>query len=753
MKNFRKQLSLLLALVMVFGLMSVGTWAAYEVTAETKALADVPADLTGKTVILHSNDVHGQIDGYAYIAALKAELVKRGAEVILADAGDFSQGDPYVSFYKGASAIEMMNAAGYDVVTLGNHEFDYGYDQLMDNLSKANFKVICADVLKDGKSILDPTCIYETKGGVKIGFFGMETPETQTKVNPSYVRDITFLSNSEGKTELFDCAKAQVEALKKEGADIIIGLVHLGVDLESAADSHRSADLLDKVEGIDLLIDGHSHTVMTAGEKDAAIQSTGTKFANIGVVVIDDASKKIESRFLIATKVMGGEDNKEVLSELDKDADVAAAAKKIADEVDAKYGAVFAKSEVELNGGAKVPGGNRNSETNNGDLITEAMLWSVLKEEGAVTVDKDHVVAITNGGGIRAAIKVGDVTMKDVNTVLPFGNTVAVVYVTGAELLEALEASTFCTPDYVGGFPQTTGIKWTLDTTKEFDANDETYPGSTYYGPKTINRVTIESINGKAFDKDATYAVVTNNFCADGGDTYYAFAAASAQFDTGIPLDEAVMEYVETVLGGVISASDYAFSDGEQTQIPAAVNVSGFTDVDASLWYAEAIKYVTTNKIMIGTGAGQFAPHTNITRAMVMKLIANMAGADTTPAAGEEWYAKAVEWAKANGISDGSDPTSPCKREDFAVMLYNYVKSQGGGFTGAWMFRLENPDADQISEAADEAMHWMVMNKILNGDEQGRLLPQSYATRAQMAQILLNISKSVLAPAAQEPAA
>jgi 5'-nucleotidase len=751
MKNIRKYLSLLLALVMVFGLMSVGTWAAYEVTAETKALADVPADLTGKTVILHSNDVHGQIDGYAYIAALKAEFVKRGAEVILADAGDFSQGDPYVSVSKGASAIEMMNAAGYDVVTLGNHEFDYGYPQLMDNLSKANFKVICADVLKDGKSILDPTYVYETKGGVKIGFFGLETPETQTKVNPGLIQGITFLSNSAGSTALNDCAQAQVDALKKDGADIVIGLWHLGVDDESAPDGHRSADVLAKLTGVDLVIDGHSHTVMTAGENNAAIQSTGTKFANIGVVVIDDASKKIESRFLIATKVMGGEENKEVLSELDKDADVAAAAQKIADAVDAKYGAVFAKSEVVLTGD-KAPG-NRSQETNNGDIITEAMLWSVLKEEGAVTVDKDHVVAITNGGGIRAAIKVGDVTMKDINTVLPFGNTIAVVYVTGAELLEALEASTFSAPTAVGGYPQTTGIKFTLDTTKEYDANAETYPGSTYYGPKSIQRVTIESINGKAFDKDATYAVVTNNFCAAGGDTYYAFKAASAQFDTGIPMDEAVMQYVETVLGGVISASDYAFSDGEQTQIPAVSNVGGFTDVDASLWYAEAIKYVTTNKIMIGTGAGQFAPHTNITRAMVMKLIANMAGADTTPAAGEEWYAKAVAWAIENGISDGSDPTSPCKREDFAVMLYNYVKSQGGGFTGAWMFRLENPDADQISEAADEAMHWMVMNKILNGDEQGRLLPQSYATRAQMAQILLNISKSVLAPAAQEPAA
>ena len=184
MKSINKALALVLAFVMTLSL-SVGASADYAVTADVKELGAVAADLTGKTVILHSNDVHGQIDGYAYIAALKAELAKRGAEVILADAGDFSQGDPYVSLSKGASAIEMMNAAGYDVVTLGNHEFDYGYAQLMENLGKASFKVICADVLKDGKTICDPNLVYTTKSGVKLGFFGMDTPEAQTKVNPA----------------------------------------------------------------------------------------------------------------------------------------------------------------------------------------------------------------------------------------------------------------------------------------------------------------------------------------------------------------------------------------------------------------------------------------------------------------------------------------------------------------------------------------------------------------------------------------
>ena len=551
MKNMRKYLAFVLALVMTLSL-SVSTMA-YDVTAETKTLSDIAADLTGKTVILHSNDVHGEIMGYAYIAALKAKLESRGAEVILADAGDFSQGDPNVSLSKGASAIEMINAAGYDVVSLGNHEFDYGYDQLMENLKSAKFKAICADILKDGTPILDPTFIYETKSGVKIGFFGLDTPEVRTATNPALIKGLTILNNSNGKTELYECAQKQVDDLKAAGVDIVVGLWHLGVDDFSGTDGHRSVDVIAKVSGIDIAIDGHSHTVMTAGEKGEAVQSTGTKFANIGVIIIDDASKKIEDRFLLPT------------TELDKDEAVTAAAQKIADAVNDELGAVFAKSEVELEGN-KAPG-NRNMETNNGDLITDAMLWTILKDEGSVTVPTANVVAITNGGGIRAAIKPGDVTKKDINTVLPFGNTITVVYISGAELLEVLEASTFSTPGAIGGYPQTAGIKWTLDTTKAYDANAETYPDSTYYGPKTINRVTIESINGKAFDPKATYAVATNNFCAAGGDTYYAFAAASAKFDTGIPLDEAVMAYVEQELGGVISAARYANTRGDLTQI------------------------------------------------------------------------------------------------------------------------------------------------------------------------------------------
>ena len=536
-------------------------WTPEQYAAAADIRTATAADYTGKTVILHSNDVHGQVDGYAWIAGLRTWFEGLGAKVILADCGDFSQGTVYVSTSKGSTAVDMMNAAKYDIVCLGNHEFDFGYEKLMENLSKAEFTALCANVTLDatGESILPATKVIETESGLKIGFFGLETPETVTKVNPGLIKMITFSTFD----KLYEDAKKAVQSLKDAGADLTIGLVHLGVDTESKANGYRSLDLLSKVDGIDFLLDGHSHTVMTAGPKGEKIQSTGTKFANVGVVVIDNETKAIEDHFLLPTYL-----GNKLFAMNGTDSAVTETARKLIADTDAEFNAVFATSEVVLNG-EKAPG-NRTEETNLGDLITDAMVWSVVKEGGIEQVEPHAVVGITNGGGIRATINAGEVTKKDINTVLPFGNTVAVVYVTGSELLEALEASTFCTPDAVGGFPQTSGIEWTLDTTKAFDQGAVYVldgKESSYYAPASINRVTIQKINGEEFNPEATYAVVTNNFCAAGGDTYNVFARNSSSFDTGIPMDEAVMAYVAEVLNGQITAGLYGAPAGRMTQI------------------------------------------------------------------------------------------------------------------------------------------------------------------------------------------
>lgn len=364
MKHTKKLLSLLLVLCLVLSLSC------------TAFAVDEAKPLDGKTVILHSNDVHGAIDLYAAMASLKADYEAQGAEVILADAGDYSQGTVYVSVNKGADAVTMMNATGYDVATIGNHEFDYGYAQLAENMKAAKFKVLCADVLgADGKTIFDANTIIE-KGGVKIGFFGLETPEAQTKANPKLIEGLKFLAGKDGK-ELYACAAAQVAALKEQGADIVVCLAHLGVD--ESSEPYTSYDLAKNVKGIDFIIDGHSHTVMTAGPNKEAIQSTGTAFANIGVITIDNATKKIVGNELKAvwhTEKNADGKSVTIVDYKTRDEKVAAAAKAIIDPIDKAYGEKFAVSKVELNG-AKAPNGNRDSETNLGDLITDAMLWKI----------------------------------------------------------------------------------------------------------------------------------------------------------------------------------------------------------------------------------------------------------------------------------------------------------------------------------------------------------------------------------------
>ena len=539
----RKVLALLLSVVMTLTLLVSSAW------------ADEPKPLDGKTVILHTNDVHGSIELYAKVAAMKGDYEARGAQVILADAGDYSQGTVYVSVNKGKDAVTMMNAAGYDVATIGNHEFDYGYAQLKSNLNSAGFKVVCANVLQDGSPVFDAYTMIN-KGGVQVAFVGLETPEAQTKANPALIQGLTFLAGD----EMYDAVQTQVDAARTAGADIVIVLTHLGVD--SSSEPNTSYDLYKKVTDIDFIIDGHSHTVMTKGPEGEPIQSTGTALNNIGVITIDNATKKIERNELIPIWHTEEVDGKEVpvYDYTKSDETVANAAKAIIDPIDADYDQKFAESAVDLNG-AKAPG-NRTEETNLGDLITDAMMWAIKTK--APGVDMNNAVAITNGGGIRAAIAKGDITKKDVNTVLPFGNTLAVVYVKGSELLEALEVSTYCTPKSLGGFPQFAGMEVELNTACEYDANDTTYPGSTYFGPKSINRITIKTVNGKAFDKDATYAVITNDFLAAGGDTYYAFAAAQTQFDTGLPLDEILMEYITVELNGVVT-DKYAAPQGRLT--------------------------------------------------------------------------------------------------------------------------------------------------------------------------------------------
>lgn len=704
----KKVLSLLLAVVMTFSL---------AVTAN--AAEETAQDLDGDIVILHTNDVHGAISGYAKVAALKDAYEARGAYVLLMDAGDFIQGDPTVSTSEGATAVELMNLAGYDVASMGNHEFDYGYQNLKDLEADADFTIVDANVLYNGQVAFEDNVVFTAPDGTKIGVFGLDTPETATKAHPAKIQGVTFMA----KDELYNFATQEAAALKKGGADVVIALTHLGVDEES--NPNRSTDLYARSTGIDFIVDGHSHTVMTEGENKEPIQSTGTALENVGVIVIDNATKKIEKNELVKLEGVKAEDET-----------VKALSDKIITDVDTRLGEVFAKTEVDLDGNRDP--GVRTKETNLGDLITDGILWYATKD-GKLDVPTDHVVALTNGGGIRASIKAGDISMKDINTVLPFGNTVAVIYISGASLLEALEASTYSLPTAIGGFPQVSGIRYTVVTGAKYDANAETYPGSTYYGPKSINRVTIESINGKAFNPKDTYAVVTNDFTAAGGDTYYTFKTSPKIVDTGVPMDTAVVEYIKTKLGGVVGKS-YASAQNR-------ITIKSYTDVVSTAWYAKYVDDVTAKELMGGSN-GKFDPNGNMNRAMLVTVLYRMAGSPDVEGKVSEkfkdckdgaYYEKAVLWAAANGIvggySDGTfKPTNPVNRQELAKILYGYdvfAKRVGQDFA----VELTYTDLDSIPDWALEAVNYCSAAGYLQGSN-GVFNPKGKTTRCQAAKVL-----------------
>lgn len=264
---------------------------------DIRSKSDIPADLSGKTVIVQTNDIHGKMGSYSKSASLKQELKDRGAEVILLDLGDYSVGSQDVSSSNGRNAIQAMNSSGYDLATIGNHEFDYGLTELKNNLSAARFTNICANIFCDnGAGLLQPNTIISSSG-LKIGFFGLCTPKTPLDLESSFTQGLKFLSGQ----ELYSCAQEQTDLLKSQGADLVICLSHLGQDRNAEPLNSSSIDVYANTSGIDLILDSHSHTAITSGPEKEPIQAAGVHYEYIGIVIIGNASGRIEDRFLVTT--------------------------------------------------------------------------------------------------------------------------------------------------------------------------------------------------------------------------------------------------------------------------------------------------------------------------------------------------------------------------------------------------------------------------------------------------------------------
>ncbi|SDY67028.1 5'-nucleotidase [Proteiniborus ethanoligenes] len=490
--NFKKTriLSLIVTLSMVLGLVFAPIVGVY---AEENTI---------EITIVHTNDTHSRVEagiGFAKIAAKVKELKEANPNTLLVDAGDTLHGQSFATISKGESIVKVMNAMGYDVMTPGNHDFNYGQDRLLELKELMEFPLIAANVIKtDGSPLLEPFVIKEV-GGLKIGIFGLATPETTVKTNPKNVIGLTFKDPVES-------AKEMVAKLKEEKVDAIIALAHLGIDEESVDTAYK---VRDNVEGIDLIIDGHSHTHLDKidnEEKATKIVQTGEYNNNLGIINLTFKDGKLES---IEPTLF----SLEAAAELEADADVAALIAEVKKGNEEITSVVVGKTDVVLVGERN---NVRGGETNLSNLITAAMLSA-----------SEADMAITNGGGIRASIEAGDITMGDIITVLPFGNYVIVKEYTGAQILAALEHGTASYPAAAGSFAQVAGATFTLDLNAE--------AGS---------RVKDVKIGGEPLDLGKTYKVATNDFMAAGGDGYEMFKEGALVVE--LPgLDEILIEYVK----------------------------------------------------------------------------------------------------------------------------------------------------------------------------------------------------------------
>lgn len=517
------------------------------------AFAEEAAVEHQNAVVLYTNDAHCGIEdgiGYAGIAAYKAAYEKKGYDVILVDNGDAIQGGPIGTLSKGLYIIDIMNALGYEVATIGNHEFDYGMDAFNAAKEKAEFTYVSANFCDlEGNPLLDPYVIHEL-GGWKVAFVGVATPETFTKSNPANFQDeegnyIYNFCQGEDGANLYAAVQKAVDAATAEGADVVVAMTHLGTDASSAP--YTSSDLIVNTTGIDAVLDGHSHSVweqeivLNAAGEEVLLSSTGTKLANLGALSI---TADEEGNPVVSTKL-----HSESLFQDDEAAGFIASVKGLYEE---SLNEVVASTEVALTVKDPATGERavRSAETNLGDLCADAYR-SMLGSD----------IAFVNGGGVRADIEAGDITYGQILNVHPFGNMACMIEISGQHILDALEMSARALPDENGGFLQTSGLTYEINMGVESSVVlDEEGNFAEVAGDRRVQNVLV---NGEPIDPEAIYTVASHNFMLkNGGDGFVMFKEGEVIVDEVMIDNQVLINYIIDVLGGVVG-EDYADPYGQ----------------------------------------------------------------------------------------------------------------------------------------------------------------------------------------------
>ena len=530
---------------------SVGAPAAF--AEETNCFFGDKADVT----ILYTNDVHTYIDNkspkptYAAIAALKKSIEDTGRDVLLVDAGDHIQGTAYGSMDDGATIIELMNEAGYDLATPGNHEFDYGMARAKAVLQEADFPYVSCNWvdLRTGFNVL-PSVKFFFVGGRKIAFVGVTTPETFTKSTPAYFMNdaqtkyIYDILGGEDGQKLYDAVQEAIDKAEFWGADTIIGLGHLGVDPSSSP--WTSEEVIAHTHGFTAFIDGHSHTVMAnkqvtdASGKAVTLTQTGSYFKNIGKMTVGADGT-------ITTELI---DTYEGL-----DAAVAATASNWISAVDDMLGEEIAVGDTKfyINDPATGKRRIRSGETNLGDFVADG-IYTYFNEIEELHCD----VAIMNGGGIRTDVEAGPWSFKTCKTVSPFGNVACLMSVTGQQIQDALEfGARFAGAEGKenGGFLQVAGARYTIHTAtpNTVQTNDKNVWTGSAATPRVSNVEIYDKTTGtyQPLDPNATYALAGMNYTLRNlGDGFAMFDGATLIKDY-VSEDYLVMSSYAAMFGGV----------------------------------------------------------------------------------------------------------------------------------------------------------------------------------------------------------
>lgn len=721
-----KLTALLLAMAMVLGLM-VPVFAANGQPTQ------------GSVTVLYTNDVHTYIDKdltYSMVAGYRDSL---GENVLLVDAGDHIQGTAYGSMDKGKTIINLMNAAGYDLATLGNHEFDYGMEGAMNAIQWAKFPYVSSNFYHEkngvkGENVLDSYQILKV-GDKSIAFVGITTPESFTKSTPAYFQDdqgnyIYGIAGGNNGAQLYSAVQTAIDAAAAEKPDYIIALGHLGVDAASAP--WTSKEVIANTTGLDAFIDGHSHSTIPMEEvKDkngdaVVLTQTGSYLDALGQMTIS-ANGTITAK-LVTAKDMG---------DITPNQDVKAIEDAWVTDINQRLGQVIGTTKTVFDNyasdGTRLV---RSMETNSGDFAADALYY--LFDNQGLDVD----VAVMNGGGIRNQALTGDISYLTLKQMHTFGNVACLITVTGQQLLDALEwgARGVGTGEEMGGFLQVSGIKFTIDTTiaPTVQSDDKgVWTGGPTSGQYRVKDVVIYDKETRTYvplDLKAKYNLAGYNYnLRDLGDGFAMYQGSTNVLDYVMEDYMVLANYIQSFSKDknglpVVTGYENLYGDGRIT-----IN---YNDVSHNAWYAGAVRYATTEGIMNGTGNNSFTPAGTVTRGTLATILARHDGVDTT--GGDTWYSKGVAWSVEKGVSDGTSPNRSITRQEVVTMLYRYLGSpQTEGDLSKYT------DQASVASWARDAMEWAVVVGVIQGTDDLRLNPSGTATRMEMAQIMTNFLQGI----------